>query len=134
MMEDNTIQTNITGRSNNLFKCIHFKFIILYLRICLLTSSQACQVEFSTDGPFMLEKWGNFKTNPYTRAGVTSQYCVKVCKKLYNYVFLKLIFFKDYLQIPGGSNKEGTLTHDRYLVRKGWIIINNTMPDFVEVS
>ena len=134
MMVASTIQTNITGRSISLFNCIYFKFIILYLRICLLTSSQACQVEFSTDGPFMLEKWGNFKTNPYTRAGVTSQYCVKVCKKLYNYIFLKLIFFKDYLQIPGGSNKEGTLTHDRYLVRKGWIIINNTMLDFVEVS
>ena len=25
----------------------------------------------------MLEKWGNYKTNPFTRAGVTSQYCVR---------------------------------------------------------
>ena len=49
-----------------------------HYRICILTSSKACQIEFVSDGAFMLEKWGNFKTNPYTRAGVTSQYCVKV--------------------------------------------------------
>ena len=45
----------------------------------------------------MLEKWGNFKTNPFTRAGVTSQYCVK-----------------DYLQIPGGYSQAGDASHDRF--------------------
>ena len=74
MMEDNTTQTNITGRAFTFLSVLE----MFYFRICLLTSSQACQIEFSTDGPFMLEKWGNFKTNPYTWAGVTSQFCVKV--------------------------------------------------------
>ena len=78
---------------SSLLYLVHF----LYFRICLLTSSQACQVEFSTDGPFMLEKWGNFKTNPYTRAGVTSQYCVKVCFRKISFilkVYIKRIIFK----------------------------------------
>ena len=68
-----------------------------HYRICILTAAQACQVQFTTDGPFMLEKWGNFKTNPFTRAGVTSQYCVK-----------------DYLQIPGGYSQTGQTNHDRF--------------------
>lgn len=68
-----------------------------HYRICILTAAQACQIQFTTDGPFMLEKWGNFKTNPFTRAGVTSQYCVK-----------------DYLQIPGGFSQTGQTSHDRF--------------------
>ena len=68
-----------------------------HYRMCILTSTAACQISFTTEGAFMLEKWGNFKTNPYTRAGVTPQYCVQ-----------------DYLQIPGGSSPGGRVTHDRF--------------------
>ena len=74
------------------------------------------RLQYRADGPFMLEKWGNYKTNPYTRAGVSchprialhiltfprcqvsSQYCVK-----------------DYLQIPGGAGGGGAQgTADRF--------------------
>jgi len=68
-----------------------------HYRICILASSDACRISYQAVGQFMLEKWGNYKTNPYTRAGVTSQYCVK-----------------DYLQIPGGYSGDQSLSHDRF--------------------
>ena len=68
-----------------------------HYRICILASSDACQIDYRAEGEFMLEKWGNYKTNPYTRAGVTSQYCVR-----------------DYLQIPGGFGGADQNSHDRF--------------------
>ena len=68
-----------------------------HYRICILASSDACRIDYRSEGEFMLEKWGNYKTNPYTRAGVTSQYCVR-----------------DYLQIPGGFGGDQSLSHDRF--------------------
>lgn len=68
-----------------------------HYRICILASNDACRIDYRAEGEFMLEKWGNYKTNPYTRAGVTSQYCVR-----------------DYLQIPGGFGGDQNLSHDRF--------------------
>jgi len=68
-----------------------------HYRICILASNSACHINYRSEGEFMLEKWGNYKTNPYTRAGVTSQYCVR-----------------DYLQIPGGFGGDQSLSHDRF--------------------
>jgi len=68
-----------------------------HYRICILASNDACRIDYRSEGKFMLEKWGNYKTNPYTRAGVTSQYCVR-----------------DYLQIPGGFGGDQNLSHDRF--------------------
>jgi len=68
-----------------------------HYRICILASNDACRIDYRSEGEFMLEKWGNYKTNPYTRAGVTSQYCVR-----------------DYLQIPGGFGGDQNLSHDRF--------------------
>lgn len=68
-----------------------------HYRICILASNDACRIDYRSEGEFMLEKWGNYKTNPYTRAGVTSQYCVR-----------------DYLQIPGGFSGDQNLSHDRF--------------------
>ena len=68
-----------------------------HYRICILASSDACQIEYTSEGEFMLEKWGNYKTVPYTRAGATSTYCVQ-----------------DYLSIPGASNSTSTPSSDRF--------------------
>ena len=68
-----------------------------HYRICILASSDACQIEYTSEGEFMLEKWGNYKTVPYTRAGSTSTYCVQ-----------------DYLSIPGASNSTSAPSSDRF--------------------
>ena len=68
-----------------------------HYRICILASTDACQIEYTSEGEFMLEKWGNYKTVPYTRAGSTSTYCVQ-----------------DYLSIPGASNSTSAPSSDRF--------------------
>ena len=68
-----------------------------HYRICILASNDACQIEYTSEGEFMLEKWGNYKTVPYTRAGATSTYCVQ-----------------DYLSIPGASNSTAAPSSDRF--------------------
>eukprot|EP00090_Calanus_glacialis_P015042 TRINITY_DN23916_c0_g1_i1.p1 TRINITY_DN23916_c0_g1~~TRINITY_DN23916_c0_g1_i1.p1 ORF type:complete len:681 (+),score=97.98 TRINITY_DN23916_c0_g1_i1:151-2193(+) len=66
-------------------------------RICILASNGKCAIKIETDGPFMLEKFFNYKTFPYTRSGVSSTYCVR-----------------DYILIPGGQGPDGTFSHDRF--------------------
>ena len=50
---------------------------------------------------FGLDKFGNYKTSPYWRSGVSSLYCIR-----------------DYLRIPDGSvsGYGNTITRDRYVL------------------
>jgi len=67
-------------------------------RICIMSSKAACRISFEAED-FGLEKFGNYKTSPYTFSGVSSIYCVR-----------------DFLRIPDASST-GFLheaSHDRY--------------------
>ena len=55
-------------------------------RICILTAKGACKIKFEENPAFGLEKFGNYKTSPYSRSGVSSSYCAR-----------------DFLRIPDGS-------------------------------
>ena len=66
-------------------------------RICILAKQGNCAVKIEATGPFVLEKFFNYKTFPYTRSGVTSTYCVQ-----------------DYLIIPRGKGLSGSHSHDRF--------------------
>ena len=66
-----------------------------------MASKGACRISFkagSEEDNFGLEKFGNYKTSPYSRSGVSSMYCVR-----------------DYIRIPDGSSNGflHTVTHDR---------------------
>ena len=49
-----------------------------------MSSKAACRISFEAED-FGLEKFGNYKTSPYTFSGVSSIYCVR-----------------DFLRIPDG--------------------------------
>ena len=71
-------------------------------RICILTARGACKIKFqqweandesnndvtTKSQSFGLEKFGNYKTSPYSRSGVSSHYCLR-----------------DFLRIPDGSSQ-----------------------------
>ena len=50
-----------------------------------MSSKAACRISFEAED-FGLEKFGNYKTSPYTFSGVSSIYCVR-----------------DFLRIPDGN-------------------------------
>ena len=63
-----------------------------------MASKGACRIAFNAEA-FGLEKFGNYKTSPFSRSGVSSMYCLR-----------------DFIRIPGGSST-GFLhaeSHDRY--------------------
>jgi hypothetical protein len=65
-----------------------------------MSAKGACRISYkSQKNEFGLEKFGNYKTSPFTRSGVSSMYCVR-----------------DFLRIPDGSSTGfvHTATHDRY--------------------
>jgi len=66
-------------------------------RICILAMPGKCAVKIESDGPFMVAKFGNYKTFPFTRSGVSSSYCVL-----------------DYILIPGGRGQDSSYSHDRF--------------------
>ncbi len=69
-------------------------------RICIVAKKGACRIVYSAEaGDFGLEKFGNYKTSPYSRSGVSSTFCVR-----------------DFLRIPDGSASGflHTSSQDRY--------------------
>ena len=62
-----------------------------------MASKGACRISFRAEN-FGLEKFGNYKTSPYSRSGVSSIYCPR-----------------DFIRIPDGSSNGflHTVTHDR---------------------
>ena len=63
-----------------------------------MASKGACRIAFTAED-FGLEKFGNYKTSPFSRSGVSSQYCAR-----------------DFLRIPEASATGflHTASHDRY--------------------
>ncbi|XP_065556372.1 uncharacterized protein LOC136024821 [Artemia franciscana] len=67
-------------------------------KICFYTPRNFCKIVCSSsNGHFMLEKFGSNELIPYTHSGVSSKYCVQ-----------------DYLLIPSGSANGESPTQDRY--------------------
>ena len=60
-----------------------------------MSSKAACRISFEAED-FGLEKFGNYKTSPYTFSGVSSIYCVR-----------------DFLRIP-----DGMILFDSYFILK----------------
>ena len=77
--------------------CSVISFLKAY-RICIMASKGACRIAFKAEA-FGLEKFGNYKTSPFSRSGVSSKYCVR-----------------DFIRIPEGSSTGflHTASHDRY--------------------